>query len=88
MVLCGRGWFFFLQAEDGVRGLVRSRGLRVVYKRQCVCVSVCPCVRVSVCVRVCACVSVCVRVCFCLCLSKWPDPGSYTHLTLLTLYSV
>ena len=26
--------FFFLQAEDGIRGLVRSRGLGDVYKRQ------------------------------------------------------
>ena len=29
-VLC----FFFLQAEDGIRDLVRSRGLGDVYKRQ------------------------------------------------------
>ena len=29
-VLC----FFFFQAEDGIRDLVRSRGLRDVYKRQ------------------------------------------------------
>ncbi len=30
------GWFFFcffFQAEDGIRGLVRSRGLGDVYKR-------------------------------------------------------
>ena len=26
--------FFFLQAEDGIRDLVRSRGLGDVYKRQ------------------------------------------------------
>ena len=26
--------FFFFQAEDGIRDLVRSRGLRDVYKRQ------------------------------------------------------
>jgi len=26
--------FFFCQAEDGIRGLVRSRGLGDVYKRQ------------------------------------------------------
>ena len=30
MVVC---WFFF-QAEDGIRDLVRSRGLGDVYKRQ------------------------------------------------------
>ena len=29
----GARWFFF-QAEDGIRDLVRSRGLGDVYKRQ------------------------------------------------------
>ena len=29
-------WFFFFQAEDGIRYLVRSRGLGDVYKRQVV----------------------------------------------------
>ena len=29
--------FFFFQAEDGIRDLVRSRGLGDVYKRQDVC---------------------------------------------------
>ena len=29
-----RGVFFFFQAEDGIRDLVRSRGLGDVYKRQ------------------------------------------------------
>ena len=34
--------FVFFQAEDGIRDLVRSRGLGDVYKRQvCVCVCVC-----------------------------------------------
>ena len=28
-------FFFFFQAEDGIRDLVRSRGLGDVYKRQC-----------------------------------------------------
>ena len=28
------GWLFFFQAEDGIRDLVRSRGLGDVYKRQ------------------------------------------------------
>ena len=28
--------FFFFQAEDGIRGLVRSRGLGDVYKRQAI----------------------------------------------------
>ena len=27
-------WCFFFQAEDGIRDLVRSRGLGDVYKRQ------------------------------------------------------
>ena len=30
----GCGLFFFFQAEDGIRDLVRSRGLGDVYKRQ------------------------------------------------------
>ena len=29
-----RSWCFFFQAEDGIRDLVRSRGLGDVYKRQ------------------------------------------------------
>ena len=33
MCLCS-GMDFFLQAEDGIRDLVRSRGLGDVYKRQ------------------------------------------------------
>jgi len=31
--------FFFFQAEDGIRDLVRSRGLGDVYKRQASCKS-------------------------------------------------
>ena len=31
---CVCGLFFFFQAEDGIRDLVRSRGLGDVYKRQ------------------------------------------------------
>ena len=34
VLLCER--FFFFQAEDGIRDLVRSRGLGDVYKRQVV----------------------------------------------------
>ena len=33
MVYC-TSFFFFFQAEDGIRDLVRSRGLGDVYKRQ------------------------------------------------------
>ena len=31
---CSESYFFFFQAEDGIRDLVRSRGLGDVYKRQ------------------------------------------------------
>ena len=31
---CGSSLIFFFQAEDGIRDLVRSRGLGDVYKRQ------------------------------------------------------
>ena len=34
MLVCGCSLFFFFQAEDGIRDLVRSRGLGDVYKRQ------------------------------------------------------
>ena len=33
-MLCSFSRFFFFQAEDGIRDLVRSRGLGDVYKRQ------------------------------------------------------
>ena len=34
-VICDElGFIFFFQAEDGIRDLVRSRGLGDVYKRQ------------------------------------------------------
>ena len=32
--VCRLEFFFFFQAEDGIRDLVRSRGLGDVYKRQ------------------------------------------------------
>mgnify|MGYP002807643908 CR=1 FL=1 len=48
-VVCGREWLF-LQAEDGMRGVLGSRGLREVCKLQ----GVVPCVLVAcVGVRVC-----------------------------------
>mgnify|MGYP003381675213 CR=1 FL=1 len=34
MLVCITSIFFFFQAEDGIRDLVRSRGLGDVYKRQ------------------------------------------------------
>ena len=33
-MMCYYCFFFFFQAEDGIRDLVRSRGLGDVYKRQ------------------------------------------------------
>ena len=33
-IVCWCWVFFFFQAEDGIRDLVRSRGLGDVYKRQ------------------------------------------------------
>ena len=33
-------WFFFCQAEDGIRGAQESRGLGDVYKRQFACYEV------------------------------------------------
>ena len=33
-IMCCTIFFFFFQAEDGIRDLVRSRGLGDVYKRQ------------------------------------------------------
>ncbi len=58
--------FFFFQAEDGIRDLVRSRGLGEVFKRQaqldptCVCVCVCVCMYVYMYVYMYVCVCVCV----------------------------
>ena len=40
--------FFFFQAEDGIRDLVRSRGLGDVYKRQLVCGQAAPLADVTV----------------------------------------
>ena len=37
--------FFFFQAEDGIRDLVRSRGLGDVYKRQIMICARAPCAR-------------------------------------------
>ena len=34
LFVCFVFYFFFFQAEDGIRDLVRSRGLGDVYKRQ------------------------------------------------------
>ena len=76
--------FFFFQAEDGIRDLVRSRGLGDVYKRQ----------PLSGCLRF---LSFAVPDTLNMALlTRWlaraapghPIPVSYTHLTLPTIYSV
>ena len=73
---------FFVQAEDGIRDLVRSRGLGDVYKRQvldphragggCRCRNSIPALRVGAAEGV----------------GSRPWTVSYTHLTLPTIYSV
>ena len=70
--------FFFFQAEDGIRYLVRSRGLGDVYKRQKLIDNVEEFNSPSV-----------VKVVFdyknfALYFSRSPIPVSYTHLTLPT----
>ena len=74
--------FFFFQAEDGIRDLVRSRGLGDVYKRQLLIQAITRCCIVT----------------FPLShqpsflntdvISAINSPVSYTHLTLPTIYSV
>ena len=75
-------FFFFFQAEDGIRDLVRSRGLGDVYKRQMPGPSLT--VREALRTRD-----------FWLIWLTWATVGaapiatvSYTHLTLPTIYSV
>ena len=74
--------FFFFQAEDGIRDLVRSRGLGDVYKRQgqyhgCVVAGAFIFSRSFVNLAG-----------FCQRFQRLTDPVSYTHLTLPTIYSV
>ena len=75
-------WVFFFQAEDGIRGLVRSRGLGDVYKRQILPDRLAQSDLQSF-------ISVPVRPYGD---RRLPDHGfcpvSYTHLTLPTIYSV
>ena len=70
--------FFFLQAEDGIRDLVRSRGLGDVYKRQIILLprliarwqidqNISPIIKLGA-----------------IELRQHLDPVSYTHLTLPT----
>ena len=73
---------FFVQAEDGIRDLVRSRGLGDVYKRQ-----------VEMCAQTFfrnvndAEIKFMDKICDDLFLRTY-TPVSYTHLTLPTIYSV
>ena len=78
----GSSFGFFFQAEDGIRGLVRSRGLGDVYKRQTIAFTALvtttmiiagfdPLVSVATIILGSGCGAV-----------------SYTHLTLPTIYSV
>ena len=80
----GKGAFvcFFFQAEDGIRDLVRSRGLGDVYKRQ----SLYNLTNASLT----ALVSPLSIVNLSLCQSQLQPilPVSYTHLTLPTIYPV
>ena len=77
--------FFFFQAEDGIRDLVRSRGLGDVYKRQAG--SFTPggalaVLRTEFVVQLAQCPACPVAQ------LPHPYPVSYTHLTLPTIYSV
>ena len=72
------GFFFFFQAEDGIRDLVRSRGLGDVYKRQALDALVsCLKIRLREVVREDMSGTYGVRV-------AGSFPVSYTHLTLPT----
>ena len=74
--------FFFFQAEDGIRDLVRSRGLGDVYKRQVDNSSVAPDDMLVVSRNDWGIIDGWRR--------EKPEywPVSYTHLTLPTIYSV
>mgnify|MGYP007112059959 CR=1 FL=1 len=78
LILC----FFFFQAEDGIRDLVRSRGLGDVYKRQAAMRADgdAPGERVQV--------NLIDRDDRHTRAQRRPSPVSYTHLTLPTIYSV
>ena len=69
---------FFFQAEDGIRDLVRSRGLGDVYKRQVVTGSDLDAMSDDELARRIGDISVCARV------SPEHKAVSYTHLTLPT----
>ena len=70
--------FFFFQAEDGIRDLVRSHGLGDVYKRQS---SACARASNASLTRALAAAS---NVAFGMCVISLLESVSYTHLTLPT----
>mgnify|MGYP007112059420 CR=1 FL=1 len=80
--VCAFVVFFFFQAEDGIRDLVRSRGLGDVYKRQVKLLGTKRLSRLSS--LACESSSLVSRVA----ISMGSTSVSYTHLTLPTIYSV
>mgnify|MGYP007112059870 CR=1 FL=1 len=74
--------FFFFQAEDGIRDLVRSRGLGDVYKRQMAKGTRGATLKKLIALGL----LVCVFIAGCWALLS--GAVSYTHLTLPTIYSV
>ena len=85
MLLVEFSSFFFFQAEDGIRDLVRSRGLGDVYKRQAIEHAAVETERnlPAQCARGEAHLPTLTG-----CRSDRHAPVSYTHLTLPTIYSV
>ena len=73
---------FFFQAEDGIRDLVRSRGLGDVYKRQVYELIGGYNVNFIITIFLIAALSIIIAKILGL------NPVSYTHLTLPTIYSV
>ena len=69
---------FFFQAEDGIRDLVRSRGLGDVYKRQAEARAAQTRRRDAGFRRICSVATACLAV------TPRPETVSYTHLTLPT----
>ena len=82
VMVSGEGACFFFQAEDGIRDLVRSRGLGDVYKRQLV--------RRAISKKKASDIEKHKKIFIAGCEKNGisPDTVSYTHLTLPTIYSV
>ena len=71
-------FLFFFQAEDGIRDLVRSRGLGDVYKRQAVTSHISQQYNTAVIRQATHVVKISCDI------IRWSVPVSYTHLTLPT----